>query len=259
MVIDPAKRSWYKPSAKQNQLAAHEVFVTGNLGKCLNQWGLVLSLLGASGGFSACSGDDSRLLSRSLADSPNAAVAPLPTKTRRFVIRGEEYRVEEILGIWAYASAAGNPDVSDQEPVRATLYQFGPLVHHRIDALLKVYRQAGWRFILAGRTPPPNARLLKIFSRNDGDLIVDSYGQLLVQLQGDMSEVAANQLLAPVGFDVSYQFRFAPSLFVIEPIGDQTMDLIDRANQLNVRPDFIFAEPSFIQYIGGRSGVSVGN
>ena len=117
---------------------------------------------------------------------------------------------------------------------------------------VRAFEDAGWVFVAGPEYPerPATARA-KVFVRQGGRLALGT-NRLVAQFQGDPSEQGADELLRPYGCRVLERLSFAPGLFRVELTEQARGDALDVADELSASGVCKFAEPEFIEMLGGR-------
>jgi hypothetical protein len=88
-----------------------------------------------------------------------------------------------------------------------------------------------------------------VYQLDDGHVLIGSQ-MLTVQFDPELSREAVQTRLEENGLIVVRELRFAPNQFEVEiPTG---ADLLEVANALQQSDDTVYAEPTFIEYIGQR-------
>lgn len=124
----------------------------------------------------------------------------------------------------------------------------------------RVFENAGWVFVesrppLAAaaerQAPVPNAQTVQtVLIDPSGDTLITT-GLLTVQLQENIDEAAAREILARERLEVVEQLRFATNLFQVRAPKDQP--LLETIHDLQQKADlFVFAEPDLLQALVGR-------
>jgi hypothetical protein len=97
--------------------------------------------------------------------------------------------------------------------------------------------------------PADVSEINSVFQLEDGHVLIGTQ-TLTVQFNEDLSPEEARARLDAKGLKVVRELRFAPNQFEAEIPADA--NLLDVANALQEEDDTVFAEPTFIEYIGQR-------
>ncbi|MFC5379256.1 S8 family serine peptidase [Aquipuribacter nitratireducens] len=188
---------------------------------------------------------------------------------RYFYRRGERVPVTEVDGVVAVQvadeqrQALLDGDPAGDERVRGL---FGaPATGPRVtDAELDVdaeeargLRESGWLLVrpVAGLTarggdlPEAAEDVGTVFTQADGHVLIGTRS-IVVQFDPELSEEEARARAAQRGLTIVRELRFAPNQFEVAAAAGE--DVLEVANDLQESGETVFAEPSFVEYIGQR-------
>ncbi|MDP8929394.1 MAG: S8 family serine peptidase [Actinomycetota bacterium] len=120
-------------------------------------------------------------------------------------------------------------------------------------------RASGWVFVrpvpqlesaqASGELPDDVSHVGAVFTQADGHVLIGTR-QLTVQLSPELSDEQARARLAEEGLTIVRELWFAPNQF--EATVDAGVDALEAANALQESGDAVYAEPTFVEYIGQR-------
>ncbi|MFE7630135.1 S8 family serine peptidase [Kocuria sp. NPDC057446] len=172
---------------------------------------------------------------------------------RTYYQRGERKTLEEIEDVVPVKLSGGDARALSDPGLDAA--DLG-LPEDTYDA----FRQASWVFVSPdaeraqgadGRTsagPPQDAG--KLVRRQGGQFGIVTH-RLVVQLQEDIEEAEAEQVLSELALDLVSRLRFAPNLFEVD--ATTYPDALEASVALHEDPRVKIAEPSFQEHIPGRA------
>ncbi len=181
---------------------------------------------------------------------------------RQYYQRGRLVEAEEMDGLLAVQV---DPDLTGDETPDADQFgesAFGSLVEGDAQfdqEAAAAYQRSGWLIIRpsastdesvgAGAELPGATQTGKVI-RRPGDRIGIATDQLNVQLRPDLSETDAQRALGDNGLEVVNRLTFAPNLYEVRTTAAE--DALAASVTLHDNPDFVFAEPSFVEHIPVR-------
>lgn len=111
--------------------------------------------------------------------------------------------------------------------------------------------KAGWRFLRPQDVSPLlKAEKAKVFVTKGRILLAP--GRVVAKFEPSQTSEEIDQLLAPLDLRVVGKLSFAPNLFEIEPRGTELRDALEVAEALGRIRSCEFAEPIFLEFLGGR-------
>ncbi len=123
----------------------------------------------------------------------------------------------------------------------------------------KALSDSGWIFVRSGGAtesaratrdmPDQVADINSVYQLEDGHVLIGTQ-TLIVQLNPELSEEEARDRLVEAGLTIVRELRFAPNQFEAEISAGA--DLLEVANSLQENEVTLFAEPTFVEYIGQR-------
>lgn len=179
---------------------------------------------------------------------------------RHFYRRGERVTVNEVDGVVAVkadeiarsgtglerlgemAAGAGveAPDLEVADEEASALARAGWVLVRPSEAIASAHES---------RDMPEHVNDVGTVFQEDGHILIGSRS-LTVQMNPDMSVEDARSRLEEQGLVILRELRFAPNQFEVQvPAG---ADLVDVANLLQENDDTVFAEPTFVEFIGQR-------
>jgi thermitase len=181
---------------------------------------------------------------------------------RQYYQRGRLIEVEEMDDLLAVQVDA---DLSTNEtPVPTDFGEsaFGSLVEDVAEfdqQTAEAYERSGWLIVRPSAqteesveegAPLPGVGQTGKVIRRPGNRIGIATDQLNVQLREDLSEADAQRRLADNGLEVINRLTFAPNLYEVRTTVAE--DALAASVALHDNPDFVFAEPSFVEHIPTR-------
>lgn len=120
----------------------------------------------------------------------------------------------------------------------------------------KAFIDAGWTFVPAAapaavRAADQNRRA--VYQDSGGRLVIDGR-RLTVRFRPEATESRVLQALSRHGLKMEGRLTFAPNLFEVSPAERPDSDIVELANEIGSEPDVVYASPSFVEAISGRSG-----
>lgn len=191
---------------------------------------------------------------------------------RYFYRRGERVPVTQVDGVVAVQVDEDQREALLQDTDASTERLFGePATGPRVtEAAFDVdedeargLRESGWVFVRPGSSTDgtsddvaaesalsePAREVGTVYTQTDGHLLIGTRS-VVVQFDAELSEDEARARAAERGLSIVRELRFAPNQFeVTAPAG---ADVLDVANELHESGGTVFAEPSFVEYIGQR-------
>ena len=163
------------------------------------------------------------------------------SRTRQFQQRGKSVRVEEVGDL--FAVRAGQLTKGRALDTAAVVKAVPGLSKPAVDA----FRDAGWEFVRS----PAGAPAARLYVKSGGRPVLGT-DRLTVKLADDLTPADAEALLARHGGRVVERLKMAPNLYqvAVEPEADK--DALDVAGELTAEEAVEFAEPEFLEAIGGR-------
>jgi hypothetical protein len=180
---------------------------------------------------------------------------------RFFYRRGERVSVTEVEGVLAVQVDESVRPVADHSlfgELAAGERAAQPAMEiHEEEA--KALSDSGWIFVRpasaaesaqATRDMPDHvADINSVYQLEDGHVLIGTQ-TLTVQLNPELSDEEARARLVGAGLAVVRELRFAPNQFEAEISAGA--DLLDVANSLQENENTLYAEPTFVEYIGQR-------
>jgi Subtilase family len=180
---------------------------------------------------------------------------------RYFYRRGERVPVAEVDGVLAVqveestSADAGDTDFGELAAGERAPKPALAMDEEEADALSR----SGWIFVRpapttesarATREMPAGVQDVNaVYQQEDGHVLIGTQ-TITVQLSPKLSPEQARGKLEKEGLKVVRELRFAPNQFeAVIPAG---ADLLDVANSLQENPDTVYAEPTFVEFIGQR-------
>lgn len=174
---------------------------------------------------------------------------------REYVRRGRPADVREVADAVALKpGAARSPDDGD-----GMLGAAGEIPPGALGETQAGFEADGWVFVAPGedireavreRRPPPGAAAVqRTFVKPNGEVVL-GLADLVVQLRPGMSGQEAEAAIAAAGLEIVERLTFARNLFQVRvPPG---RDFLEVSRELSEHPDFLFAEPVFLEPIPTR-------
>lgn len=181
---------------------------------------------------------------------------------RQYYQRGRLVEVEELEGLLAVQVDADLP--TDETPAPAELGEsaFGFLIEGDAEfdqETAEAYERSGWLIVrpsaateesVEGGAQLPGVGQAGKVIRRPGNRIGIATDRLNVQLLPDLSETDVERRLADNGLEVVNRLAFAPNLYEVRTTTAE--DALAASVTLHDNPDFVFAEPSFVEHIPTR-------
>lgn len=164
------------------------------------------------------------------------------SRTREFQQRGKAVRIQEVGDL--FAVRAGELTGRRALDTAAVVKAVPGLSKPAVDA----FRDAGWEFV---RSPAGAPAARRLYVKSGGRPVLGT-DRLTVKLADDLKPAEAEALLARHGGRVVERLKMAPNLYqvAVEPAADR--DALDVAGELTAEKSVEFAEPEFLEAIGGR-------
>lgn len=176
-------------------------------------------------------------------------------------LRGQQVQVEEITGFYAVAARAhsGTGAAQDTGPdplssgglqaldVRSVVSSMPGMQSASIEA----FQDAGWTFVRSARPPQVEGPVAKVFVRTGGRPVLGT-NRLSVGFRATVGEAEAIEVLARHGAHIVAPLTFAQGLYQVEIDPSAGADVLDAAAALDAEEAVEFAEPEFLEVIGGR-------
>jgi subtilisin family serine protease len=181
---------------------------------------------------------------------------------RQYYQRGQLVEAEEMDGLLAVQVDADRPGDETPAPAEFGESAFGSLIEDDVQfdqETADAYQRGGWLIVrpsagtdesVGEGTGLPGAAQTGKVIRRPGNRIGIATDRLNVQLRPDMSEADAQRRLADSGLEVINRLTFAPNLYEVRTTAEQ--DALAASVALHDNPDFVFAEPSFVEHIPAR-------
>jgi subtilisin family serine protease len=180
---------------------------------------------------------------------------------RQYYQRGRLVEVEELDDLLAVQVDPDQPSAETPDVTEFGESAFGSLIEDDVEfdeSAAAAYRRSGWLIVRPGAgdesaggaaAPPAAAHTGKVI-RRPGNRIGIATDRLNVQLQPDMAEDDARRRLSDNGLEVLNRLNFAPNLYEVRTTAAE--DALATSVILHDNPDFVFAEPSFVEHIPSR-------
>lgn len=111
---------------------------------------------------------------------------------------------------------------------------------------VRAFEDAGWRFV-SRVSPDYSGPRAKVYVRSGGRLALDT-GRLVVRVSGDSTDDTARELFEKYGLQMLGKVPIAPGIFQVSVDGDS----LEVAGELSGADAVEFAEPEFLEMMGGR-------
>ena len=173
-----------------------------------------------------------------------------------YKVRGKVRTVNELENVAAIKPTDSSPKS------QSTMDVFGARTNLKLSDFnreeLTKFESAGWIFVTPGEQvkaaqsrgqPLPDTEpVSRVFIDKSGHLLL-SQQKLVLRLQDDLTEAAANAFLTTHHLQRLHKIAFAPRLYEVRVDGEE---LFAMAETLSALPEVIYAEPSFIEALGSR-------
>ncbi|MGH8602670.1 MAG: S8 family serine peptidase, partial [Gammaproteobacteria bacterium] len=176
---------------------------------------------------------------------------------QEYLLRGKRVEIEELEGIVAIL-----PKVRGM-PKKDISRAFGKIAEAPEDAReesqWRAFGNAGWVFVrptaevsraLESHSPMKDTEAIQRVFRHPSGRIFLGTDRLSVRLRADMSEQQVRAALDAAGLEIIRRLNFAPNLYEVRTKPEK--DFLQASLDLSSNPDFIYAEPQFIEHIPGR-------
>jgi hypothetical protein len=125
-----------------------------------------------------------------------------------------------------------------------------------VDRAQEAFERSGWQFVPSSlvsergaRTPSPWSAVARIFRRPTGQLVLNA-NRASAKFRDDVARAVVDTMLGKLGAHVVASLPVARNLFTIEV--DRPRDVFEVLTTLNADPRCEFAEPDFVEALGGR-------
>lgn len=172
---------------------------------------------------------------------------------REYMMRGRRVAIEELEGILAVMPR--DRSMAREDVSRA----FGESARIEQEEERLAFEKGGWTFVRASaeltravesRSAVQGAEAIqRVFLHPSGRLLLGT-DRLSVRLRADMTEQQARAALEAIGLDVIGRLKFAPNLYEVRTRSGR--DFLQISLDLSGNPDFVYAEPQFIEHIPQR-------
>jgi len=172
---------------------------------------------------------------------------------REYMMRGKRVAVEELDGVLAVMPSDRSMEKKDVHR------EFGKSATIEQKEEREAFEKRGWAFVQASAklTRAVESRsavqgvdgLQRVFVHPSGRLLLGT-DRLSVRLRSDMSEAQAHAAIDAAGLDIVGQLKFAPNLYEVRT--RPGTDFLQASLDLSGNPDFMYAEPQFLEHIPGR-------
>jgi thermitase len=172
---------------------------------------------------------------------------------REYIMRGKRMEIDELDQVLA-VKQKDHAGAQDQ-----ALQTFGETAQLHSDGEREAFEQAGWVFVqpaddllraFEAHTPVRGAEAVqRVFVQPSGRMMLGT-DRLSVRLRPDLSEQDARAALDAQGLEVLGRLKFAPNLFEVRTAPGT--DFLQASVDLSQRPEFLFAEPQFLEHLPGR-------
>jgi subtilisin family serine protease len=180
---------------------------------------------------------------------------------RQYYQRGRLIEVEEMDGLLAVHVDSGLPSGETPDPSEIGESAVGSLIEDDVEfdqESAAAYERGGWLIVrprpvtdeTSGAAGLPAAGQTGKVIRRPGNRIGIATDRLNVQLRPDLSEADVQRELADNGLEVVNRLTFAPNLYEVRTTAAE--DALAASVALHDNPDFVFAEPSFVEHIPAR-------
>lgn len=183
---------------------------------------------------------------------------------RHFYRRGQEHtltEVEDLVAMRMTIDDAQNPVMPAEhigEVVTGATRQ-GTEAEAAADEETAAFRQAGWVFVrpsqdaAAARSaedmPEEVEELATVYRTEEGQTLVGT-DRITVQFVPELDAEEIRAAVDELGLTVVRELRFARNQYELAVPPDR--DPLDVANELQERDDTVYAEPTFVEFIGQR-------
>jgi thermitase len=176
---------------------------------------------------------------------------------RQYYQRGRLVEVEEMDDLLAVQVDPDSPAGEAPDPATFGEDAVGSLIADDVEfdrESAQAYERGGWLIVRprpgAGDEAPPGAGQTGKVILRPGNRIGIATDLLNVQLAESLSEAEVQQRLADNGLEVVTRLTFAPHLYEVRTTAAQ--DALAASVALHDDPDFVFAEPSFVEHVPAR-------
>lgn len=159
-------------------------------------------------------------------------------------------RIEGLVALPPSASEpAGTTRIEDMAEI-----QIKGLVKGGARNDLQTFVQAGWHFVADDRRGKKE-KLRQVYRDKGGRLLIEGR-QLTVRFAPETDDARITELLLSYGLAVSRRLGFAPKLYQVSRLEDvaPSGDIVELARRVSRNPEVLYAEPAFIEALGGRAG-----
>lgn len=172
---------------------------------------------------------------------------------RQYYARGKKVRIKELTDIIAVKLN------EEDTPLAQQLEQATAFFNARESAYAgeqQAFQNAGWYFInptaessMSFHRSSAKRAVGRVFQQANGRTLIGN-NLLTVQLKFELSEQDALALLSANNLELVNKLGFDKHLYEVKVSTE--LDFLDVANKLQERPEFLFAEPQFIEQISSR-------
>lgn len=172
---------------------------------------------------------------------------------REYYVRGKKVQINELSDVMAV-----KVDKEDT-PLVQQLEQATSFFNARESADAgeqQAFQNAGWYFInpaaessMSFHRSSANRSVGRVFQQASGRTLIGN-NLLTVQLKFELSEQDALALLSANNLEIVNKLGFDKHLYEVKVPAE--FDFLEVANKLQERPEFLFAEPQFIEQISSR-------
>jgi hypothetical protein len=159
---------------------------------------------------------------------------------RTYRVRNKNLAVDEVPGVLAVRASSPQPTLRREV----------------VDGAQEAFERSGWQFVPSSlvsdrstKTPAPWSAVARIFRRPTGQLVLNA-NRASAKFRDDVARAVVDAMLGKLGAHVVASLPVAPNLFTIEVDGPK--DVFDVLTTLNADPRCEFAEPDFVEALGGR-------
>lgn len=172
---------------------------------------------------------------------------------RQYYARGKKVQIEELTDVIAVKPGEEDPSLAEG------LQQATVFFHSRESANTEeqqAFQNAGWYFInpnegssMSFSRSSANVTVGRVFKQANGRMLIGN-NLLTVQLKSDLTEQEALALLSENQLEMVNKLGFDTHLYEVKVPAE--LDFLEVSNKLQERPEFLFAEPQFIEQISSR-------
>lgn len=172
---------------------------------------------------------------------------------RQYYARGKKVRIKELTDVIAVKLDEEDISLAQQLDQATAFFNARDSVHAGEQ---QAFQNAGWYFInptaessMSFHRISANRAVGRVFRQTNGRTLIGN-NLLTVQLKFELSEQDALTLLSANNLEIVNKLGFDKHLYEVKVSAE--LDFLDVANVLQEQPEFLFAEPQFIEQISSR-------